>query len=206
MSSNTTPPIYVYGAGGHGQVVAEAAEAAGLKVLGIVDESPPVGSVGRWPVRHAPDPDAGAEGVIVAIGNNMARRRIASDMVQIGLRLISVIHPTACVSPSAMIGQGVYVGPKAVVNIQAQVENGGIVNTGAIVEHHCVVGAFAHVGPGAVLAGGAQLGALSLLGAGTAVKPGVKIGEDCTVGVGAAVIEDIDHGQTVAGVPAEPVS
>ena len=198
-------PIYVYGAGGHGLVLAEAAEAAGTKVVGFIDESPQVSSIGKWRIRTEPAGDGRARGVIVAIGDNMARRRIASDIVQTGLKLVSVIHPAACVSPSAIIGQGVYIGAGAVVNGQSQIENGAIVNTGAIVEHHCVVGAFAHIGPGAILAGGVQIGSLSLVGAGAVVRPEVRIGEDCNVGAGAVVVSDIPNGQTVAGVPAEPM-
>lgn len=197
--------IYVCGAGGHGVVVAEAAEAAGLRVLGFLDDVPSIESIGKWPVRAVPAADAGAEGVIVAIGDNMARRRITSDIVQSGLRLVSVIHPTAHVSPSALIGQGVYIGPQAVINAQARVENGVIINSGAIVEHHVVVGAFANLGPGAVLAGRVQVGALAMIGAGAAVKPDIRIGDDCKVGVGAAVVADVEHGRTVAGVPARPV-
>ena len=196
-------PIYVYGAGGHGLVLAEAAEAAGTEVVGFIDESPPVTSMGKWSVRTSPSVDGKARGVIVAIGDNMARRRIASDIVQTGLQLVTIIHPTAYVSPSAIVGQGVYIGAGAVVNGQSQIQNGSLINTGAIVEHHCVVGAYSHVGPGAIMAGGVWLGSLSLLGAGSVVKPEVRIGDDCTIAAGADVAADIPVGRTAAGVPAE---
>ena len=186
-------------------MLAEAAEAAGTEVVGFLDESPPVNSMGKWPVRTAPADDDKARGVIVAIGDNMARRRISSDIVQTGLQLVTIIHPTAFVSASAILGQGVYVGPGAVINGLSQVHNGSLINTGAIVEHHCVVGAYSHVGPGAIMGGGAWLGSLSLLGAGAVVKPEVRISDNCQVGAGAAVVSDVAAGQTVVGVPAVPI-
>ena len=198
--------IYVYGAGGYGLVLAEAAEAAGLRVLGFLDETGSLASLGKWPVRSEPAAGSAGRGVIVAIGDNMARRRVAADIVQTGLRMVTVVHPRGWVSPSALIGQGVYVGAGAVVNAQARLDNGVIVNSGAIVEHYSVVGAFAHVGSGAVVAAEVTVGALSMVGAGAVIKPRVRIADDSQIAVGAAVVSDVEHGRPVAGVPARPVS
>lgn len=203
MADDQATSIYIYGADGLGMVLAEAADATGLEVLGFLDELAPLKLVGRWAVRAAPEPGTGGQGVIVAIDDNMARRRIAADIVRTGLRLTSVIHPHATVSPSAIIGDGVYVGPGAVIGAHAQIDNGVMINSGTIVEHNALVAAFASIGPGATLGAKVQVGALTSIGAAAVVKAAVRISEDCHVDIGAAVVSDLAHGCTVAGVPAE---
>jgi UDP-N-acetylbacillosamine N-acetyltransferase len=198
--------LYVYGAGGHGLVVAESAVAAGWEVAGFLDEQPQTTLVGRWRVYPSIPAEAAGQAVAVAVGDNMARRRLTADIAQTGLQLTQIIHPTAWVSPTAILGRGVFIGPQAVINGQANIEDGVIINSSAVVEHHCVVGGYSHVAPRAVLCGNVRVGEMCLIGAGATVKPGIAIGDDCTVGVGAAVVSDLDHNQTVVGVPARPIN
>lgn len=194
--------LYVYGAGGHGLVVAEAATASGWHVLGFIDEKPPTSSIGPWQVyKDIPENDH-PRNVIVAIGDNMARRRITSDLASAGCDLVNVIHPAAWVSPSALLGHGIYVGRGAIINAQAQIENGVIINSGAIVEHHCTIGAFAHIGPRSTLAGNIRIGVLAALGVAVSIKPGITVADQATIGAGAVVVDDITTGRTFAGVPA----
>ena len=207
MSNSHAPsqrPLAIYGAGGHGLVVAESAEAAGFLVIGFLDDSVTLDRVGRWPVLNDTKLGEADFAVIVGIGDNFARRRLARDMHDAGIPTANVIHPTAWVSPSATVGRGVYIGPNAVVNAEAKIGDGAIINSGAIVEHHCRIGAFSHAGPGAKLGGNVGVGELVLVGLGASVLPNVQIDDDATVGAGAVVIDDVPRGATVVGVPAQP--
>lgn len=201
----TDPQLYVYGAGGHGLVVAEAAEAAGWEVLAIIDTQPPASLVGRWRVLDAVPQGAAGKGVIVAIGDNMARRRVGADLAGEGLKLVNIVHPSAVVSTTALLGRGIYIGPQAVVNAQASLADGVIVNSAAVVEHHCQINAYTHVGPRAALCGNVKVGSMVTIGAGASVIPGKSIADDCIIGAGAAVVDDISGHQTVVGVPARPI-
>ncbi len=196
--------LLVFGASGHGLVVAEAAAASGWEVAGFCDDGVESGvRIGVWEVLEpsaADDPDLA---VIVAIGVNATRRKVAARLEG---RLESVVHPSAVVSPSATVGNGVFVGPRAVVHAEAEVGPGAIVNTAAVVEHHVRIGAFAHIAPGAVLTGAVEVGEETLVGANAVVAPGCKVGSGATVGAGATVIRAVDDGATVVGVPARPIN
>lgn len=194
--------ILIYGAGGHGQVIADAAAKIGLFVAFADDHAKSAPGL----FRLVDSTIALQEGVrfIVAIGDNATRQRIHESMVDRGATPAKIVHLSAQISPDAEIGPGVFVGPNAVVNAGAKIDTGAIINSGAIVEHHCRIGAFAHIAPGAALGGNVTVGARTLVGINAAVRPRITLGDDCTIGVGAAVVCDIPAHAIAVGIPARP--
>jgi acetyltransferase-like isoleucine patch superfamily enzyme len=79
-------------------------------------------------------------------------------------------------------------------------------NTGCTIDHHNVIGCHVHIAPGVHLGGDVEIGDCSLIGIGASVKPGMRIGKSVTVGAGSVIIHDIPDHQTVAGVPARPIT
>ncbi len=201
-------PLVILGGGGHALVVAEAAQAAGDALAGFLDDDP---FAPLWTGSPKAARLGGMDGLellrdparawIIGVGDLDVRRALIARLE--GLPVAAcVVHPRASVSPSAMIGAGVFVGPGAVVHTRARVGDHAIINSGAIVEHECVIGANAHVAPGAALAGRASVGPDTLVGLGARVLPGVTIGARCVIGAGAVVVEDVPDERIAAGVPA----
>tara|TARA_R110002096_G_scaffold67332_15_gene163458 strand:+ start:2406 stop:3011 length:606 start_codon:yes stop_codon:yes gene_type:complete len=198
------PRILVFGASGHGLVVAEAAAASGWEVIGFADDGVETGTrVGSWNVLDAASLGEHDLKCIVAIGVNGTRRKVAARFQD---QLVNVIHPSAMMSPSATLQKGIFVGPRAVVHAEANLGEGAIINSGAIVEHHVEVGAYAHIAPGAVLAGAVKVGEETLVGANAVVIQGCEVGSRVNVGAGAAVIRSVADDLTVVGVPARALS
>ena len=199
----STSNILIYGAGGHGQVVAEAAAAAGFTVLGFIDDQAKPGDTTGLPLFNVDDPRIAEVPVILGIGDNMARRRLMEDLKASGREIATVVHPSAYVAESAVLSEGAFVGANAVVNSSAYVGLGAIVNDGAILEHHCRLGDYAHLAPGAVTGGEITIGDYALVGLGSRLISGVRIGDHATVGIGAVVLQDVRDNATVVGVPAK---
>jgi len=203
--SHHSRPLVIYGAGDHGQVVAEAAELAGFDVVGFWDDALEPGEViGQWPVLEPAEKPISHELAFVAIGDNETRRRAADQLTAGGWSLTSVVHPAASISESATAADGVFVGPQAVVHTGASLETGTIINSGAIVEHHGQVGAFTHIAPGVAMGGHCQIGSSVLIGVGARLLPERQIGDGAHIAAGAVVAEHVPEGTTVAGVPARP--
>lgn len=153
--------LLIIGAGGHGRVVAEIAVACGYVASSIAfldDNSPAaVGKVLDMPL-FAPRYD----GVFVAIGNNALRQQLIGQLKEMqGVTLVSLVHPTAYVSPSATMGLGTVVEPKAVINTNSRIGQGCIISVGTVVDHDCVIGDFCHINAGIVCAAGSRIDALS---------------------------------------------
>lgn len=141
----------------------------------------------------------------IAIGSNQQRDRLAGLAADVGFSFVNAIHPSAIISPSAQISQGVAVMPGAVINAQAVIGPLVIVNTGATIDHDCEIGRAVHIAPQCGLAGNVSVGALSFLGIGSKVIPGMHIGSQVIVGAGAVVTTHIEDNQTVTGIPARKV-
>src|SRR2546430_1037509 len=176
--------VFVYGAGGHGKVVADIILAAGEhEVLGLFDDNVALHGAtvmdlsvigGREEMKR--ESARGKVGVALGIGNNGLRQRVAESCAALGVEIIKAIHPSAVISPSAQTGAGTVVMAGAVVNPCAQLGLAVIVNSGAVIEHDVFVGDYAHVSPNAVMGGESRLGMLSHLGLGAVLLPGIVIG------------------------------
>lgn len=132
---------------------------AAFDVVGFLDDAflgtaavwdiPVLGRVSDWRQFNAH-----VDCWFVAIGNNALRSAITCLLTEAGMRLVTVVHPKATVSPRAITGAGSAVMAGVVVGTEAVLGSGVIVNCGAVIDHHCRVGDFGHLGVGAVMAGG----------------------------------------------------
>lgn len=196
--------LLIFGAGGHGRVVADAALASGrwLRVLASDRDASRCSGELLTGVALLPSyaATAAAGAVHVAIGNAAARAREAAALPA-GL-LASVVHPRASVSRHAQVAPGCFIAAQAVVGPNAVLGACVIVNHGAVVDHDVTVGDFSHVAPLAALGGGSKLGRRVLVGSGASVLPGVQVGDDIMIGAGAVVAGDLSQPGTYVGVPA----
>ncbi len=202
--------LAILGASGHGKVVAEAAESSDWETIEFFDDRwPSTTSIGEWSIVGSTaeliESVRRFDGVVIAIGANIARWEKFRVLEAAGAHLVSIVHPAAIVSRSARLGAGSVVFAGVVVNAEASIGAAAIINTGATVDHDSRLGDAVHVSPGVHLAGGVEIGDRSWLGIGSCVRQRVRIGVDVVVGAGAVVIKDVRDGQTVAGVPAIPL-
>ncbi|WP_417334493.1 acetyltransferase [Halarcobacter sp.] len=188
--------LYIYGASGHGLVVADIARACGYDDIIFVDDGE-----NKYPsfeeIKRANEIP-----IAFGVGSNAIRAKLFEKVLTSGFEIVSLIHPTAIISPSVTIGKGTVVMPNVVVNAKAVIGDGVILNTSCVVEHECVIENFVHISPKVVLAGDVKVGELTHIGIGSNVIQGIIIGKNVIVGGGSMVIRNIDDNQKVVGVPA----
>jgi UDP-perosamine 4-acetyltransferase len=204
------------GAGGHAKVVLESLQSRkDVEVVGLLDADREMEGreVLGVPVLGGDELLAKlfSDGVhdafvgVGGVGDNGPRRKVFELLQKRGFNVLSVVHASSFLSPSASIGEGSCLCPGSIVAAGAKIGRNVIVNSGAVVEHDCEVHDHVHIASGAVLAGGVVVGEGSHIGAGASVRQGVRIGRDALVAMGAAVIKDVPDGGAVGGVPARPL-
>jgi acetyltransferase EpsM len=201
-------PLYVFGAGGHGKVVAEAARFdLDYRLRAFLDDDRR-----RWGQEWDGLPVLGGRGLLASleddaevalgIGGNVMRAEVAEAVLGWGRTLATVVHPSAVVARGVALGPGTYVAPLAVLHTDAQLGHGCIVNSGAVVEHDCRLGDWVHVSPGAALGGGVRIGEGAHVALGAIVLPGLALGPWATLGAGAVMVHSLPDYATAVGVPA----
>ena len=142
---------------------------------------------------------------IVAVGNNDDRKRLLEELISEGASIATVIHPSAVIANSAIVGPGSCVLAGAIVNPFVQIGKGVIINTKASVDHHGVIGDYTHVAPGVTLAGEVTVGSLGFIGTGASISNQINITSNVIIGAGGVVIADITSPGTFVGVPVKQI-
>jgi sugar O-acyltransferase (sialic acid O-acetyltransferase NeuD family) len=201
--------LAILGAGGHGKVVADAALlCSDWDEISFFDDAFPAKKInGPWSISGNSNDLLitcnDFDGVIIAIGNNSLRLAKTRELIKIGARIVSIIHPQAIISPFASIGFGNVVFAGAIINVDVSVGDACIINTGAVIEHDCQLNHGVHISPNATLAGKTIIDECSWIGAASVTKELIVIGSNVVVGAGSVVIKSIANGLTVVGNPAK---
>ena len=199
--------LLIFGAGGHAKVASDCARMAYPNQILISGDD----VEGEWnSVPILPQSSRSLEQwkmvcprAFVAIGNGKIRKSVMAALEEMGFVIVTLLHHTAAVSPSARLEAGVLVCPQAVINADAHIGKGSIINTGAIAEHDCEIGDFSHLSPRAALGGGVVLGSRCWVCMGATVADHVMIGADTTIGAGAVVLDSFPGNVLAGGVPAK---
>ena len=154
---------YIFGAGGHGKVVLDAMQLAGIACAGFVDDRDTLVWAGLSVCQMA-NIELNAS-LHLAVGNCKAREFLADQLKH--LTFFSVTHPTAVVAKTAKVGTGTLLAAQSIVAPDAQIGRHCIINHSAVIDHDCIVGDYCHIAPQASLGGGAIVGI------------GVRCGSNC---------------------------
>ena len=209
-------PIIGLGAGGHAKVL--------IDLILLTQEYEPIGLLDRderlfnTEINGVPvlGPDSllpsiresGVYHFFVGLGGTtdlIPRRKLFELAIGYEFQPVTLIHPSASVSPFSTLGSGTTLMVNSVVNANTQIGKNCIINSGAIIEHDCTIGDHVHVATGATLCGGVTVGDETHIGAGAVVRQLIEIGRAATIGAGTVVIRNVIVGQVVVGNPARPI-
>lgn len=203
--------LLIIGAGGHGKVIVESAAAMEKwGKIAFLDDGYETGSeCNGYPVLGKLNScyeflDVYKD-LFIAISENSSRLDYMKKFSKAGFNIPNIIHPTAIISNSVKITNGIAIMANSVINCSAVIGNASIINTSASVDHDCILHDGVHICPGVNLAGYVEIGRLTWIGIGSSVIERIKIGEAVVVGAGSVVINDILDKKTVAGNPAKPI-
>jgi acetyltransferase EpsM len=198
----------IYGASGHGKVVADILEKSNASVIGFLDDdSEKWGQdffgykVFRYSEFMTTDYSPDECKIIIAIGDNLTRKNLTERLAEEGFKFGKAIHPSAVIGKNVSIGQGTVLMANSVINAETQIGSHCIINTSVSVDHDGLIGDFVHLSPGCHLGGGVKVGELSWIGLGASVIHNIEIGRNSIIGAGTVVIRSVPCDKVVVGNP-----
>ncbi|MEH7402257.1 acetyltransferase [Gottfriedia acidiceleris] len=201
--------IIIVGNGGHSKVIQEMAYSLNHEIIAILDDKYTIevrdNDVVFGPVNAIKKYLYDQVKVIIAIGNNELRNKIVNLLNINRDQYLSIIHPTAIVSPSAIIGNGTVVMPRTVINAGAKIGDHCIINTSSVVEHDNTIGDYSHISPNATLTGNVEIDVGVHIGAAATIIPSIKIGKWSVIGAGSTVLKNIPACSCAVGSPAKVI-
>jgi sugar O-acyltransferase (sialic acid O-acetyltransferase NeuD family) len=140
-----------------------------------------------------------------AMGDPEWRKHYVEIISNRGGEFITVINPTARINPTAMIGDGSYVGAYSIISDNVTIGRHTILQCFNDIGHDVVIGDYVSVESYVFLGGGAKVGDKSTMHTKSSVIPHKRVGDNCVVGINSVVMKNISDGKTVFGIPAKDI-
>ena len=198
--------LLIIGSGGHAKAVIDALSSSGKIPLGVIDlnfknkEEKILGVDVIGDISLLESYNNNETQVAIAIGDNDKRKEVFFLLKNMDFKVLTVIHHTAYISKSALIGEGVFVSAGAIINSESNIGDNTIINSGVIVEHETRIGDHCHLAPGVKIGGRSSVENNSFVGIGSSIANNIKIGRRVIIGAGSVIIQDVETNSTVVGV------
>ena len=192
--------ISIYGASGHGKVVADIAKLNGYDEILYVDD----GENEFMPFETFIEQNLQIP-VAFGVGINHIRAKLYQKCMDNGLEIVTLIHPSAVLSSSVTVGEGSVVMAGVVMNADANIGKCCIINSSCVIEHDNVIGDFAHISPLVACAGDVTVGEYTHIGIGSCIIQGVSIGSNSIIGAGSVVVTDLVAQKLAYGNPCKVI-
>ncbi len=195
--------IVIFGGGGHAKMCIELInQTKKYTILGIVDDNlalktevlgvPVIGTIASIDKLK----DNGLQNIILGVGGVLTkelRKKIFTILKEKELSVPNIIHPSASVEASVIMGEGCQIMQGAIIGSNVKLGNNCIINSGSIISHDTVIEDNVHIAPGAIIGGGVTVKANTIIGMGCTVFLGLTIGKNVVIQNGINVFTNIKN-------------
>jgi len=146
------------------------------------------------------------EGLAAVIGvggwtNNRARRRLFERALAAGVELVSDVHPSAVVSPSARLGVGCLVAEGVVIQGGVVLGSDVLVSPLTSIGHQSTIGDHCFLSTGVSIGGNVRIGPDVMVAMGAVIVSRVTVGAGALIAAGAVVVDDVPARTVVRRLP-----
>ena len=214
--------IIIWGARYQFKVIKPILLSQGFKIELLIDETPNLKNYLGYNVVNSLEDfkkwkknkkSKGELGFIVCISNpnGKIREKKAKELINLGLKPISIISKSARIANDVKLGKGLQILENVVIHPGSKIGNYCIVLSNSLIDHDCILGKCVELAGGVNLAGRIHIGDYSWLGIGSTVfadqnsEDPRKIGNNCIIGASSLVNKDIPNNYVAYGIPAKKI-
>lgn len=167
--------LLILGAGGHGKSVAETAELMGMwdTIVFADDSFIEKKELAKYnivsTISNIKNIASIIDEAIVAVGNNLLRKKWQHDLKKNGIPIATIIHPSVIRSTNVNIGEGSVVMAGCILGVDVSIGEGVILNIGTMLDHDVIIGDYTHLSVGVKIAGEKTIEPYSFLDVGTTI-------------------------------------
>lgn len=200
----------IYGAGGAGREVKEiAVQLKNWDEVIFIDDTESAGwfkGMRRMPFEEFRNEfETNIAEIVISLGEPAYKVMLREKVEKAGYTLGNVIHPTAWVSESAIMGNGITLRAGVIINADAVIKNGVTIMEYSAIGHDTVVEDNAQIAAGVLVGGHCNIGENTYIATGVPVKDSITIGKDSVIGIGSVVSRDVPPNVIALGNPARPM-
>ena len=203
--------VIIIGDGGHAKTVIDIIEEENkYNIFGVTTAENKDGEFCGYKIIGTDDVlekyfEKGIKNVALGLGgftNNNLRTEVYKKVEAMGFNIINVIHPSAIISKTVTMGNGVVIFPNVTLNSEVVIGNNIIIATNSSVDHESIIESNVLISAGVTIGAYSKICSGCLCAIGSTVVSGVVIYENTLVAAGAVVVNNIEPDQKVFGIPA----
>ena len=140
-----------------------------------------------------------------SIKNFWNRETIFSSIEKRLNRFETIVHPSAMVSKTALIGKGTVIYPNVTIRSNASIGNHVVVLPNSVVSHDVRIEDYSIIASGVNIAGRTTIGSCCYLGSGCSIRENLTIEDYCLIGMGSVVLTHVARNCVMVGNPARKI-
>ena len=133
---------------------------------------------------------------VLALGNYRVKRKIVGEIKAKGGKFVTLIHPTAIVAKTAIIGEGNILDPFTMIGPNVRLGDFNLLTSQSIISHDCSVGDYNFFAT-SLLCGYNHIGDDNYFGIRATTLPEISVGNRNVVQAGMIVDKNVDDDATV---------
>jgi len=169
--------------------------------LGFIDDNPLAQNKGIIGVSEEAlkRPQAHVLAVVGSYENYKTRHEINSKFE----KHATIIHPSAQVSESAVIGDNVLIMANVVISCNVFIDDGCIILPNSVISHDSYIQKYCCIGSNVSISGGVRIYRNCYIGSKSSLRDGINIGENTLIGIGSNVVNNCPRDSVLFGNPAK---
>ena len=204
--------IAIIGAGDLGCQIAHIARQSGYNIVGFYDDFYKKSIVvNNLPLLGTVDDIVKTrekfDSIVIGIGYKhfSVRNSLYMILKEHHIPLATIIHYTAYIDNTAVIGEGTIIQAKVVIDKNCKIGNNVFVNISSTIAHDSSIGDHSFLAPCVSIAGATQIGRCSFIGINATIINRLQLPDNVVVGAGAVVVDSLKEPGTYVGVPAHKI-